>query len=192
MSLAHTEADYDTAWKAFQAGASHVTHLYNAMPPFHHRNPGVIGAAFDSPDSRVELICDGIHLHPSVVRAAAKMFGEDRIILVSDSMMAAGLPDGTYALGGQEVHVTGKKAELADGTIAGSVTNLMECMKNAVRDMKLPFEMAIKAAAVNPAKEIGIYDRYGSITARKIANIVLLDKEYNVRMVILKGQLLTK
>jgi len=187
LSVAHTTADYDTALKAFQCGASHVTHLYNAMPPFHHRDPGVIGAAFDSPSCTVELICDGIHLHPSVVRATVQMFGEDRIILVSDSMMATGLPDGTYALGGQTVQVNGKKAALSDGTIAGSVTNLMDCMKNAVMNMGLPLTTAIKAAAVNSAKKIGIYDNYGSITPGKIANIVLLDKNLNLHSVILKG-----
>ncbi len=103
--FAHTEADYETAVKAFESGAHQVTHLYNAMPPFLHRNPGVIGAAFDTPECRVELICDGIHVHPSVVRATFQMFGDDRVILISDSMMATGLPDGTYALGGQTVFV---------------------------------------------------------------------------------------
>jgi N-acetylglucosamine-6-phosphate deacetylase len=187
LSLAHTTADYDTALRALQKGASHVTHLYNAMPPFHHRDPGVIGAAFDTPGCSVELICDGIHLHPSVIRATLRMFGEDRVVFISDSMMAAGLPDGTYALGGQEVNVSGKKATLSDGTIAGSVTNLMDCMKNAVLNFKIPLETAVKAAAVNPAKVIGIYDSCGSITAGKIANIVLLDKNLEIKTVIIRG-----
>jgi N-acetylglucosamine-6-phosphate deacetylase len=189
ISLAHTTAGYDIAMEAFQKGASHATHLYNAMPAFHHRDPGVIGAAFDSRNSHVELICDGIHLHPTVVRATVQMFGEDRIVFVSDSMMATGLPDGIYALGGQEVQVTGKKAVLTgDGAIAGSATNLMDCMKNAVLHMGIPLETAIKAAAVNPAKIIGIYNDFGSITPGKYANIVLLDKELNIKAVILKGE----
>lgn len=186
-SLAHTTAGYDIASQAFLVGASHVTHLYNAMPSFHHRDPGVIGAAFDSKGTTVELICDGIHLHPSIIRSTIQMFGEDRVIFISDSMMAAGLPDGSYALGGQSVQVTGKKAILTDGTIAGSVTNLMDCMRNAVINMGIPLETAIKASAVNPAKRIGIYQEYGSITPGKIANIVLLDKDLKVRSVILKG-----
>ncbi|HWT75523.1 MAG TPA: N-acetylglucosamine-6-phosphate deacetylase [Mobilitalea sp.] len=188
ISLAHTTAGYDLAAEALKHGASHVTHLYNAMPSFHHRDPGIIGAAFDNPDCTVELICDGIHLHPSVIRATLKMFGEDRIIFVSDSMMATGLPDGTYSLGGQTVHVTGKKAVLGDGTIAGSVTNLMDCLKNAVINLGIPLETAVKASAVNPAKRIGIYDNYGSITPGKVANIVLLDQDLNVKMVLLKGK----
>lgn len=187
LSIAHTTAGYDISREAFQKGVTHVTHLYNAMPPFHHRDPGVIGAAFDTPGCTVELICDGIHLHPSVVRATLQMFGEERVVFVSDSMMATGLPDGTYSLGGQEVSVKGRKATLSDGTIAGSVTNLMDCLKNAVQNMGVPLETAVKAAAVNPAKVIGIYDRYGSITAGKIANIVLLDKDLNIKAIILKG-----
>lgn len=188
ISIAHTTANYDTAMEAFQRGANQVTHLFNAMPPFLHREPGVIGAAFDASESNVELICDGIHLHPSVVRATIKMFGEDRVIFVSDSMMATGLPDGDYALGGQEVKVVGKKAMLVDGTIAGSVTNLMDCMRNAVLNMGIPLAVAVKAAAVNPAKALGIYDQFGSITVGKVANLVLLDQDLKIKMVILKGK----
>lgn len=187
ISLAHTAADYELAMEGFQTGASHVTHLFNAMLPFLHREPGVVGAAFDTPDSTVEIICDGIHLHPSVVRAMFQMFGEDRIVLVSDSMMATGLSDGAYSLGGQKVSVTGNKAVLQDGTIAGSVTNLFDCMKNAVINMGIPLETAIKAAAVNPAKVIGIYDNYGSITPGKSANILLLNKQLEIKAVIING-----
>ncbi|MDF2904863.1 MAG: hypothetical protein K0R34_184 [Herbinix sp.] len=189
ISLAHTTADYDTSLKAFQKGASHLTHLYNAMPAFSHRSPGVIGAAFDSDHVHVELICDGVHVDPSVVRATYKMFGEDRIILISDSMMATGLQDGQYSLGGQEVTVIGNKATLADGTIAGSATNLMQCMRTAV-SFGIPLETAIKCAAVNPAKEIGIYDRYGSITPGKYANLVLLNQNLELVKVFLKGEML--
>lgn len=191
ISLAHTAADYDTAIKAFEAGASHVTHLFNAMPPLHHREPSVIGAAFDSPNCTVELISDGIHLHPSIVRVAFQLFTDDRVILVSDSMMATGLPDGIYSLGGQEVKVNGKKAELTkDGSIAGSVTNLFSCMRNAVLSMGIPLESAVKAAAVNPAKKIGIYDQVGSITPGKLANIILLDQDLQLKYVILNGRII--
>lgn len=189
VSVAHTTADYDTASKAFLNGASNVTHLYNAMPPFSHRDPGVIGAALDAEHVKVELICDGVHIAPSVVRATFKMFGDDRIILVSDSMRAAGLEDGEYSLGGQKVFVTGNKATLVDGTLAGSVTNLLDCMKTAV-SMNIPLESAVKCATVNPAKQIGIYDEYGSITPGKYANIVLLNSDLSINKVILKGKIL--
>ena len=188
VSLAHTTADYDTAAAAFYAGAKHVTHLYNAIPPFIHRNPGVVGAACDQENVTVELICDGLHVHPAVVRTTFKMFGDDRIILISDSMEATGMPDGKYQLGGQEVFVEGKRAALSDGTIAGSATNLMDCMKTAVKEMHIPFESAVKCAAVNSAKAIGVYDRFGSIEKGKAANVVLLDKELNTKAVYMMGR----
>lgn len=187
VSLAHTTADYETASLAFQNGASHVTHLYNAMPAFSHRNPGVIGAAFDTEHVMVELICDGVHIAPSVVRATFKMFGDDRIILISDSMRATGLNDGEYSLGGQKVIVSKGKATLEDGTLAGSTTNLMACMKQAV-SMGIPLASAVKCASVNPAKQLGLYDKYGSLDAGKYANIVLLDQDLNIKNVIVKGK----
>lgn len=188
VSIAHTTADYETADLAFSKGVKQVTHLYNAMPPFKHRAPGVIGAAFDHKNVYVELICDGIHIHPSVVRATFQLFGDDRVVLISDSMMAAGLADGDYSLGGQGVKVTGSLATLSDGTIAGSVTNLMKCMRIAVQKMGVPLESAVKAAAVNPAKSVGIFDRYGSIEPGKIGNVLLLDKELNLITVIQRGR----
>ena len=188
ISLAHTTADYQTAKEAYDRGARHATHLYNAMPPFTHRAPGVIGAAFDSPHCRAELICDGVHIHPSVVRATFQLFGDDRMILISDSMRAAGMEDGQYTLGGQDVAVKGKYATLvSDGALAGSVTNLMDCMRTAVKEMQIPLESAIACATMNPAKAIGIYDRYGSISTGKIANLVLLDQDLNLRQVIIHG-----
>ncbi|MGN0377841.1 MAG: N-acetylglucosamine-6-phosphate deacetylase [Suilimivivens sp.] len=191
ISLAHTAADYDTAIRAFEKGASHVTHLYNAMNPYTHRAPGLIGAAADTQKAEVELICDGVHIHPAAVRTTFKIFGDDRIILISDSMMAAGLEDGDYSLGGQAVKVMGNLATLKDGTIAGSVTNLMDCMRTAVLKMGIPMEQAVKCAAVNPAKSVGIYDRYGSISPLKKANVVLLKKEdLALKHVILEGDLL--
>ena len=188
ISIAHTVADYDAAFRALKEGASHVTHLYNAMPPLNHREPGVIGAARDDEKCHVELICDGVHIHPSVVRATFAMFGADRVILISDSMRATGLTDGQYTLGGQDVFVKGPKATLADGTIAGSATDLMGCMRVAVQKMGIPLEDAVGCATMNPAKEIGIYDRCGSITPGKDADFVLLDKELNVKAVYVNGK----
>ena len=188
VSLAHTTANYDIAMAAFEAGANHVTHLYNAMPPFAHRDPGVIGAAADSKDAYVEIICDGVHVHPAVIRATFRMMGRDRMVLVSDTMRAAGMPDGEYTLGGQAVFVKGNRAELADGTLAGSVTDLMNCMKTAV-SFGIPLEDAVMAAAVNSAKSIGIYDRVGSLDVGKDANVVVLDQDLNLKAVLFRGQL---
>ena len=191
VSLAHTNADYDTAMAAFNAGADHAVHLYNAMPAFTHRAPGVIGAVYDSKHVMAEIICDGVHIHPAAVRATFEMMGEDRMILISDSMRAAGMPDGSYTLGGLDVNVVGNRATLAsDGAIAGSVTNLMDCMKTAVKTMNIPLETAVACATINPAKSLGIDAEYGSIRAGKKAHIVLMDQELNVQQVIKDGELL--
>lgn len=187
LSLAHTDADYETAMRAFEAGASQVTHLYNAMTPFGHRQPGVVGAAMDA-GAWTELICDGIHVHPAAVRAAFRLMGEDRIIFISDSMMAAGLSDGDYSLGSQAVTVRGKEARLKDGTLAGSAMNLMECVQTAVQKMGIPLETAVRCAAVNPARRLGIYQERGSIQPGKVADVVLLNREdLSLQKVIMRG-----
>lgn len=188
FSLGHTEADYDTAMDAFLAGADHVTHLYNAMPPLLHRSPGPIGAAMDTPDCFVELICDGIHISPGAIRAAYRLFSSSKLVLISDSMEAAGLKDGSYRLGGQDVTVTGKTAALADGSLAGSVVTLYDCLCTAV-SMGIPFEDAICAATINPCRSIGIDDLYGSIEIGKKAHFLLLSqKDLSIKAVI-KGNL---
>lgn len=134
---------------------------------------------------------DGVHSHPSTVRTTFKMFGDDRIIMISDSMMACGLDDGQYTLGGLDVTVKGNVATLTkEGNIAGSVTNLMNCVRTAVKKMNIPLESAIKCAAVNPAKAIGIYDRFGSIEPGKIANLVLLDKNLEIKHIIKNGKII--
>ena len=191
ISLAHTASDYDTAKEAIQHGASHATHLYNAMPPLNHRNPGVIGAVRDSETCHAELICDGVHIHPSVIRATFAMFGAKRMILISDSMRATGLNDGDYTLGGQPVKVKGNLATLHDGTIAGSATNLMDCVRFVVKKVGLPFETAVMCASENPAKEIGIFHEVGSISAGKKADFVLLDKDLNIVSVYVDGKEIT-
>lgn len=189
LSLAHTNADYDTAKAAFDAGANHAVHLYNAMPPFTHRMPGVVGAVADSPHVNAELICDGVHIHPSVVRATFRMMGDDRMILISDSMRATGMPDGKYLLGGLEVEVVGNRAALvSNGALAGSATNLMDCMRTAVKKMGIPLETAVACATMNPAKALGEYKDYGSISPGKKADLVLLDSELNLKMVFKDGK----
>lgn len=183
ISLGHTAADYDCASRAMKLGAHHVTHLYNAMQPFGHRAPGLIGAAMDDPECMVELICDGYHIHPSAIRAAFRMFGPERVILISDSMRATGMENGTYELGGQEVTVKNRKAVLKDGTLAGSATNLYGCMCKAV-EFGIPLEQAIMAATANPARSIGIFDRVGSIRIGKQADLLLVSENLELKRVI--------
>lgn len=188
VSLAHTNADYDTAMEACRAGANHAVHLYNAMPAFTHRAPGVVGAVFDSKDVMAEIICDGIHIHPSVVRATFQMMGADRMILISDSMRATGMPDGQYTLGGLDVKVVGRLATLvSDGAIAGSATNLMDCMRTVVKKMELPLETAVACATINPARSLGVEEQYGSLEAGKKAHVVLLDQDLELKAVIKDG-----
>ena len=186
-SIAHTTANYETAKEAIACGAKHITHLYNAMPPLHHRDPGPIAAGADAKDCDAEIICDGIHIHPSAVRAAFKLFSKERMILISDSMMAVGLNDGEQ-LGGQKVIVKGRLATLESGTIAGSATNLFDCMKTCVQKMDIPFEDAVRCASYNPARSIGILDKAGSIEEGKKADLLLVDKDLNLKAVLLRGK----
>ena len=193
VSLGHTTADYDTACAAYEAGARQATHLFNAMPPFTHRAPGVVGAAFDHPQVKVELISDGVHIHPSVVRAVFQLFGAGRVILISDSLRATGMPDGRYPFGGQEIEVHGNRATMADdpNTLAGSVSDLMACMRSAV-SFGIPLHDAVRAAAVNPAQVLGIFDRLGSLDVGKTANLAILDRDLNLKDVFFRGQLVDR
>ena len=188
ISLAHTNADYESAKAAFDAGANHAVHLFNAMPAFTHRETGVVGAVSDSEHVMAEIICDGIHIHPSMVRAVFKMMGAERMIFISDSMRATGMPDGQYTLGGLDVKVRGNRATLvSDGALAGSVTNLADCMRMAVTKMRIPLETAIACATKNPAISLGVYDERGSISVGKKADIVLIDKDLVLKTVIKDG-----
>ena len=188
ISAGHTDADTGTSAEAFAAGIRHVTHLYNAMRGMSHRDPGPVFAAADREDVNVELICDGIHVDPIVVRQTFKLFGEDRIVFISDSTAATGMPDGDYSLGGLSVRKQGRRAQLADGTIAGSASTLMDCMRTAVLEMGIPLAAAVRCASVNPARAVGLYDRFGSIDVGKSADLVLLDKDLNVIRVIARGK----
>ena len=189
ISLAHTTADYDTCKEAFRRGAKHLTHLFNAMPAFTHRAPGPIGAAAENENITPELICDGVHVYPAAVNMMYKVFGADRLIMISDSMRATGLPDGEYELGGQPVIVKGRRATLHDGTIAGSATNLFDCMMTAVKEMNIPLADAILCASRNPAKAIGVYDTVGSITIGKQADFVIINKsDLSIKKVIVRGK----
>ena len=191
ISIAHTCTDYDTAKAAFAAGATHMTHLYNAMPGITHREPGPIIAALEE-GAEVELITDNVHIHPAMVRFTFNTFGDDHVILIADSMMACGLPDGEYSLGGQAVTVRGPRATLTEqpGTIAGSATCLFDCMKRAVQEMGVPLESAVRAATLNPARSIGVDADYGSLEAGRWGNVVLVDDQLNIQTVVRHGQIL--
>ena len=189
LSIAHSNADYDTARAAIQSGVRHITHLYNAMTPYTHRAPGIVGAASDDETCMVELIADGLHNHPSVVRNTFRIFGSKRIVLISDSMRATGMPDGEYEFGGHRVTVTGKRALLQDGTIAASVTNLYDCMKTCVKEMGIPLEEAVRCASYNPALSVGEETTIGSLVAGRKADILLADPAtLNLETVILHGK----
>ncbi len=188
ISLAHSCADYDTAAAAFDKGARHITHLYNAMDPMHHRKPGPIPAAAERDHVMAEIIADGIHIHPAMVRLAFNMFGDDRMVLVSDTLRAAGMGDGVYDLGGQDVTVKGYEARIDNGALAGSVSDLMRCFYVAVKEMDIPLVSAVKAVTCNPARSIKIDADYGSLNPGSVANVVLLDKDtLEVKQVVLRG-----
>lgn len=189
ISLAHTNADFETALLAYRAGASHAVHLFNAMTGLDHRNPGVVGATVESKEVYAELITDGIHVHPVMVRAAFALLGEDRVVLISDSLRSTGMPDGIYDLGGQKVKKEGKRCTLVEGgNLAGSVSNVFDCMKTAVQLMKIPFKKAILASTINPAKSLGVEKELGSISVGKRADYLILDNDLNLKAVYQSGK----
>ncbi|MCD7919975.1 MAG: N-acetylglucosamine-6-phosphate deacetylase [Clostridiales bacterium] len=185
VSLGHTTADYDTAMAAYDAGASHATHLFNAMPALHHREPGVIAAASDA-GATVELIADGHHVHPAMVRLTHRLFGE-KLVLISDSLRCAGMPDGDYVLGGQPITMKGGRATLSGtDTLAGSSIHLMDGLRRAV-SFGVPLEAAVTAATLTPAKVIHQDSEIGSLTPGKRADLVMLDSQLNVNAVYIDG-----
>lgn len=188
VSVAHTDSDYDHAKAAFDAGATHLTHLYNAMPGIHHRNPGVIPAAVENKKVRAELICDGFHIHPASVRLAFSMFGKERMILVSDSGRCCGMEEGSrFDLGGQFAWLRGGVAKLEDGTIACSATNLYKCLVNAI-SFGIPEEDAIRACTYNPACAIGADKIVGSIENGKQADFLICNEDYSNIRVFIEGK----
>ena len=188
VSVAHTCTGYDDACAAFDAGARHMTHLFNAMPALHHREPGPIAAGAERNDVTAEIIADGVHIHPAMVRLAFALFGDDRMILISDSLRACGLGDGEYELGGQQFFVKGNRATIANGSLAGSVSDVMACMRTAVRTMGIPLTSAVKAATVNPARALGLDGKLGAIAPGYQADAVVLDRDLNIKHVVLRGK----
>lgn len=182
VSIAHTTASYEDAKAAFDWGVTHATHLFNAMNGLHHRKPGVVGAVLEDERVRAELICDGEHIHPAVLKIAFRLLG-DRALIVSDSLRANGMPEGAeYDLGGQTVRISGGKCVLPDGTIAGSVSNLHREVKNLV-GWGVPLEQAVKSASLIPAMQIGLDKEIGSIEPGKAADLVILDKDLEIASV---------
>jgi N-acetylglucosamine-6-phosphate deacetylase len=186
-SLGHSSADYDTARQAISAGAANITHLFNGMPTFGHRAPGIVGAALDSA-CMAEMICDGNYVGETMMRATYKMFGDDRIIMISDCIRAAGIGEGAYDFGGLTYHVKGTVARMENGALVGPVASLRESLKKTVLEFGVPLESAVKSATINPARLLG-ESQYGAIRPGNFADIVLLDKELNVRLVMKKGRI---
>lgn len=185
ISLGHTGCDYETAIKAIENGADSLTHTFNAMPPLHHRNPGPIGAGIEK-HIYAQLICDGFHISKAVVLAAYKMFGADRLTLISDSIRPAGLPDGEYESGGLAVKVENKSIRLLDGTIAGSYATLWDCVKKAV-EFGIPFEDAVKMASETPAECLGI--KKGKIAEGYDADLLIISDDMEIEQVIIGGEI---
>ncbi len=186
VSVAHTDSDYDHAKAVFDKGATHLTHLYNAMPPIHHRNPGVIPAASENEKVRAEIICDGHHIHPASVRLAFQMF-PGRMVLVSDSGRCAGMPEGSkFDLGGQDAWLQGGVGRLADGTISCSASNMWKCLTNTL-SWGILEEEAIRAATWNPACAIGAEAQVGSIEPGKVADFLICSPDYREMRVFLAG-----
>lgn len=188
-SLGHSDASEAEVVQSVSAGASHVTHLYNQMSAFHHRELGLAGAALAHDELSVELIADFIHSHQTAVRLAYKAKGPDRLILITDAMRAKGLEDGNYDLGGQPVSVKGMEAKLPDGTLAGSVLTMDQAYRNVKGLLNLRDDQMIPLTSANAARALGIYDRKGSITEGKDADFVVLDTDDQVRLTVCRGMM---
>lgn len=188
-SVAHTNASYEQAKKAFKNGFTHVTHFFNAMTAFSHREPGVVGAVLENNNVTAELICDGFHLNEAAVRLAFKVLGDNRCVAISDSLSSADCKDGEYMLGGQKVIVKSGKAHLENGTIAGSTANLFDEFKNLL-SFGIPFESALKSCTINPARVIGVDDVCGSLAVGKRADIIFVDSAMNLKHVMIKGKMI--
>lgn len=192
MAIGHSGADYDTSMKAIENGAASCTHTFNAMKLLHQHFPAIMGAAMES-DIYCEAICDGRHLHPGVVRLLIKTKGIDKVVAVTDSIMAAGLPDGNYKLGVNEVVVVDGDAKLAsNGVRAGSTLTTGQALKNIMKFTGRPIEEVLQLLTVNPAKLIGVFDKKGSIADGKDADLVILDEENNVTDTFVRGKQVNK
>ena len=187
-SLGHSDSDYDTALAAIEAGATHCTHLFNAMPPLHHREPGLIAACLNEPDIIAEVIPDGVHLHPQTVRLALNAKGPDGAALITDGFTATGLGDGTHSLAGMTVHVEGTLCTLDGGTIAGSILTMNYAVRNAMQFASISRTDAARMACLVPARLSGCADRKGSLEPGKDADIAVLNDDYSVHLTLVRGR----
>ncbi|MEC1523461.1 N-acetylglucosamine-6-phosphate deacetylase [Neobacillus niacini] len=191
-SIGHSDAIYEEMEKAVQAGAKQVTHMFNGMRGIHHREPGVAGSALIFKELMVELIADGIHVRPEVMKLIINAKGTDGMILITDAMRAKCLKNGVYDLGGQDVSVANGKALLADGTLAGSILKMNDSIKNILEAADITLSEAVQMASMNPAKQLNVYDRKGSISVGKDADILILSNEYQVEMTFCRGEIAYK
>lgn len=187
VSLGHSNANYEEAMLAIQNGVSRITHLFNAMIPFGHRNPGIIGAAFNQPVS-CEIIADNIHIHPGIYQTLINIKGKDKIILITDSIRAGCMKDGISELGGQKVIVKEEAARLEDGTLAGSILTLNRAIQNIYENTSLTLFDAVALASINPAKDIGIESYKGSLDLGKDADITIFDEAFQIKKTIVEGR----
>ncbi|MBP3037906.1 N-acetylglucosamine-6-phosphate deacetylase [Bacillaceae bacterium Marseille-Q3522] len=188
-SIGHTEAAYEKVQQAIEDGALQCTHLFNAMKGIHHREPGTAGAVLTADKLSAELIADGIHVHPAIVKLAIKAKGIERVILITDSMRAKSLAEGEYDLGGQQVHVKNGKALLANGTLAGSILKMDQAIRNVREFAGVSLQEAAQLASLNPAKQLRVDDRKGSIAIGKDADLVVLDNQLHVSLTICRGKI---
>jgi len=192
VSVGHSNATYVQAQAGIQAGLSHVTHTFNAMRGLHHREPGVVGTALSSPKLTVEIIADGIHLHPVVIKILLQAKGSEKVVLITDAIRATGMSEGIYDLGGQEVTVAKGQARLKDGTLAGSVLTMDKAVRNLVTKVGVSLMEAVQMATFNPAKRLGVEDRKGSLESGKDADIVILNKKLEVELTMIAGKVVYK
>ncbi len=192
VSVGHSSASYEQAQKAFAAGASHVTHTFNALPPLNHRQPGVIGAAFDTPGVSCELIVDDVHVHPCLQRLLLQVKGPDKVILISDAMRACLLADGNYDLGGQQVEVKNNEARLADGTIAGSITTLRLAARLLAKNTALSLPEIIRTVSLTPARRINADKQKGSLEPGKDADINIFDRDFKIKASFIAGKIIDR
>jgi N-acetylglucosamine-6-phosphate deacetylase len=189
VALGHTDATYEQALVSIEKGVSLATHLFNAMSGFHHREPGVVGAVLDSKNIMAELIADGIHVHPAALRLAVARKGPEKICLVTDSIRAAGAGEGIYRWSDEEIKVQGDRATIrGTGVLAGSVLTLSKAIKNMVDWTDVSVNQAVNMASLNPARVLGLEKEFGSIRRGKLANIAVLDREFQVLDTILRGK----
>lgn len=190
LSMGHTNSDYETAMEAMRLGVNHATHLFNAMPPFLHREPGPIGAVLNS-KMTYELIADTIHVHPAFFQILLNAKGKEKMVLITDSTRAAGMEAGVWELGGQKVIADGNSVRLSDGKLAGSIVGMNKAVYNILQHTDLEIHEAVGLASINPAKLIGLDQHKGSIEIGKDADIVVFDEKLNVKLTILEGRILT-